>query len=367
MYNRNLIVPWIMGRNRWVMHLLFWLGWAAVLAVFFFHVVQGQVQDRTEFAIYLALHVGTFYLTCYLMAPAVFRARRHVWWRLPLYPAGMLLGLTLLLIAISIGLGGLTLKLPLTDVRHLVIVNFWPVVLPFVPGVVLGFAFYGLRWGVLQCIALHEVREFSYGLSQSLVEPRQSDLFKTMLPHLLLNLMPTLHHIVRVNYSRVEEAFDSATELLKFFARLPSGRCIPAADELRQVRELISLKEIALKQDIHIRWELDERLHELYILPMTILIPIENVLKYAVITQRDNPVMVRIKRDDDGMVELAVVNSVDSASRSRQGGLGMGLSSLRERLELLTEGEFTLQTEANDGRFSLVIRFRDVNCVGSRL
>src|SRR5690606_10516817 len=170
MYNGNLVVPWIMGRNRWVMHLLFWLGWAAVLAVFFFHVVQGQVQDRTEFAIYLALHV---------------------------------------------------------------------------------------RWGVLQYIALHEVREFSYGLSQSLVESRQSDLFKRMLPHLLLNLMPTLHHIVRVNYSRVEEAFDSATELLKFFARLPSGRCIPAADELRQVRELISLKEIALKQDIHIRWELD--------------------------------------------------------------------------------------------------------------
>ena len=357
MYNGNLVVPWILGRNRWVMHVLFWLGWAAVLAVFFFDVVQGQVQDRTEFAIYLALHVGTFYLTCYLMAPAVFKVRRHVWWRLPLF------GLTLLLIAISIGLGGLTLGWPLTDVRHLTIVNFWPVVLPFVPGVVLGFGFYGLRWGVLQYIALHEVREFSDGLAQSLVESRLSDLFKQMLPHLLLNLMPVLRRIVRVNYSRVGEAFDIAAELLKFFARLPPGSRITATDELHQVRELISLKEMALKKDIHIYWDLDEQMDELYIVPMSILIPIENVLKYAVITQRENPVMVRIKRDEGGMVGLTVVNSVDNGSFSRQGGLGMGLRSLRERLELLTDGEFTLQTEANDGRFSLVIRFRDVNYV----
>ena len=252
MFNGGVVTRWVLGKHRWVLHVLFWAGWATMLAVFFFEVALGNIQGWVEFGIYLAMHIGVFYLTAYRIAPAIFKHRRKIWWRLLVYPASTLVGLALLLTLISAVLGGLRINWSPGAVVLVLILNFWPVVLPFVPSVVTGILFYGIRWGVMQFVALREVQEFSDSLMRSLASSRQSELFMRILPHLLLNLMPMLQRIVVINYERFSEAFDKASDLLKFFAGLPPGKRIPAWEELRQVHKLIGIKEIAIGNKINI-------------------------------------------------------------------------------------------------------------------
>src|SRR5690606_38178232 len=228
-------------------------------------------------------------------------------------------------------------------VIRVLVVNFWPVVLPFVPSVVVGLLFYGIRWGMMQHAALRRVQEFSDRISRSLAASRQSELFMRILPHLLFNLLPLLHRIVVRNYSRFGEAFDQVSELLKYFARLPPGTRIPAWEELRQVHKLIKLREMAVGRKINIRWDLDQRLSELTVFPMAIFVPTENALKYAVTNRPDEPVVVRVKRLAE-MVVVETVNEINPDTVGKRNGLGMGLDNLREQLEILTDGEFSLDT-----------------------
>ena len=214
----------------------------------------------------------------------------------------------------------------------------------------------------MQSVALLKVRKFSDGLSQSLAASRQSALFVRVLPHLLFNLLPVLHRIVIVNYDRFGEAFDQTSDMLKFFARLPAGGRIPAWEELRQVHKLIGLRELATGRKINIRWELDDRLSELTVFPMSIFMPVENALKYAITARRETPVVVRIMRYDE-MVVVTIENVVNPHAIGNRVGLGMGLNNLREQLDILTDAQFTLETTEENGRFGVVIRYPEAHTV----
>ena len=328
-----------------------------MLAIFFFDVANGKIKGGVEFAIYMVLHMALFYVTAYRIAPAIFKRHSDAWWRLLLYPALTIVAIALLLTAVSVLLGGLRIYRggEITVLRVLVS-NFWSVALPFVPSLVTGLLFYGIRWGAVQFIAARRVQGFSDSLSRSLASSRQSELFMRVLPHLLLNLIPILRRIVVVNYERFSEALDEASELLKSFARLPPGKRIPAWEELRQTNRLVSLKEMATGHKIHIRWELDERLSELTVFPMTIFIPVENALKYAITDQHSTPIVVRIKQSDDKVI-VETENTINPRMVGKGNGLGMGLKSLSEQLKLLTDADFLLRTWEEDGRFRVTIRF----------
>lgn len=348
--------PWVLGGRRWVLHGVFWLGWATVLAIFFFDVALGHIQGWGEFSIYMTMHIGTFYIVAYGVGPAIFKHRNRMWWRLLLYPVALLVGVAALLIALSVLLGGLTINGSPGRLFRIMVSNFWPVVLPFVPSVVTGLLCYGLRWGVMQQVALRHVQQYSDGLSRSLASSRQSELFTRILPHLLFNLLPILHRIVVLNYKRFDAAFDRIADLLKFFARLPPGVRIAAWEELRQVHALISLKELAIGRKIHVAWDLDERLYELTVFPMAIFVPVENALKYAIITRPDTPVVVRVKRSG-GMVVVETQNRINPEATAEGHGLGMGLDNLREQLAILTDDDFSLAATEGDGRFGVTIQF----------
>src|SRR5699024_1697257 len=119
---------------------------------------------------------------------------------------------------------------------------------------------------------------------------------------------------------------------------------------------LIHIKEMAMGQKINIRWELDNRMSELTIFPMTIFVPAENALKYAITAHADTPVVIRVKGQEE-MVVVEIENTVNPDALGKGNGLGMGLENLRKQLEILTDADFSLDISEKGGRFGVVIRF----------
>ena len=89
---------------------------------------------------------------------------------------------------------------------------------------------------------------------------------------------------------------------------------------------------------------------------MSIFVPVENVLKYAVLARLDAPVVVQVKRQGD-MVVVQTENAIKPDTAGKGSGLGMGLDNLREQLAILTQADFSLDTSKNGDRFWVILKF----------
>ncbi len=346
----------MLGKHRWILHVAFWMGWVLVSDTFFHEFAVGSVRGWVEFVVNILLHIGMFYLIAYGIAPAIFRDRANSWWRLLLYPCLTVLGLMAVVVAIGLWAGGLEFNFGWGLPFRFYIANIKAILMPFFPDMAMGLLFYGVRWGAVQFIALREVKTFSTDLLQSLTVTRQSELMMRVLPHLLLNLLPILERIVSVDYQRFSQAFDKAYGIFRYFAGLPPGARVPSWDEIRQAYELITIKAMALGHEVHIRWELDDRLSQLLILPMSIFALVENVLKYAVLDKSEKSAVIRVGVRD-GMVFIQTENAVREGAKMQGNGLGMGLNNLRAQLANLVDGDFSLEAESRRDRFFVSLTY----------
>lgn len=346
----------MLGKHRWLLHVAFWVGWVMVSDTFFSEFAVGSVRGWVEFAVNILLHVGMFYLMAYGIAPAIFRDREKIWWRLLLYPVLAVLGLMGVVVAIGLWAGGLKFNFGWRLPFRFYIANIKAILMPFFPDMAMGLLFYGVRWGVVQFIALREVKMFSNGLFHSLTVTRQSELMMRVLPHLLLNVLPNLERIIVVDYARFPKAFDKAYGIFRFFAGLPPGVRVPAWEEVQQVYQLIKIKAMALGREIPIQWEFDDGLSDLMILPMSIFGLVENVLKYAVLGKADAQAVVRVLVRD-GMVFIQTENALREGAEREGNGLGMGLKNLQEQLANLLDGDFALEAGTRGDRFFVTLTY----------
>lgn len=177
-------------------------------------------------------------------------------------------------------------------------------------------------------------------LAASLVRAELEALRTRVQPHFLLNALNTVVGLARRNEG--ERAADVAVDLgeLLRFSLVESGDDVPFDAEREIVERYLAIEQARLGDRLVVRWDLDPCMRTTR-LPALLWQPlVENAIRHG-IARRLTPGVLSLSAHCDGPMMRLVVDADGpeaeplSAAAGEFGGLGLGMSTVSRRLQLL--------------------------------
>lgn len=171
-------------------------------------------------------------------------------------------------------------------------------------------------------------------------------------PHFIFN---ALNNIYSLTYSQSEKALESVlklSEMLRYVFYDCSKDTVKLKDEINYVENFISFQRMKSEHEQNIYFEHQEAYPEHTISPMLFIPFIENAFKCSKIEELEHA-WIKIKlATSNGKIFFNIENSVPEKGKP-QGGQGMGISNVRQRLEVLYPQKHSLKIEEKDFIFKV--------------
>jgi sensor histidine kinase YesM len=144
---------------------------------------------------------------------------------------------------------------------------------------------------------------------------------------------------------KVEALTQSLADYLRFSLSKSDDDASPLGDELNALESYLQVEKIRFAENLSYRIDTDEKTRSVSALPHLVQPLLENAIKYGQQTS-PMPLSILIQTQIVGdRLHLTVENTgswVDPSASSRDQGMGMGISNLRRRLQLLYSDQASL-------------------------
>ena len=173
-------------------------------------------------------------------------------------------------------------------------------------------------------------------------------------PHFLFNTLNTGAALV---HQRPEEAERLLLDLSDLFrAALAGPREISLADELSLVRRYLEIEALRFGQRLRVEWQLPEAMPALSVPALSIQPLVENAIRHGVEPAASGGDVSVAVAQRGGMVEIMVGNALPATPVRPTTGHQVGLNSVRARIQAMTQGRGSVETQAKDGRYTAILR-----------
>ena len=164
-----------------------------------------------------------------------------------------------------------------------------------------------------------------------------------MNPHFMFNSLNTLQGLIAIDRDKAKDYLQELSKVLRY--ALDNKEVVTLRKELDFTNSYCHLMQIRYGDSLRIHFDIDERLYEYEILPLSLQILIENAIKHNIISDRQ-PLTI----DVSSSLEAAriLVNNKLQRKIDAEPGSGIGLANLSGRYSLMWGSELEItDTESN--------------------
>lgn len=173
-------------------------------------------------------------------------------------------------------------------------------------------------------------------------------------PHFLFNALSAVM-AVSDNKEKVEELTQSLADYLRFSLRKRNDDYSPLGEELDAMENYLQVEKIRFEEKLQFQIDADEKAR-VFVVPRQLVQPLlENAIKYGQQTS-PMPLSIRIEAQLTGdRLRLTVENTGSWVEPSASSGMGIGMSNLRRRLQLLYGDRASLTHEHSPQRVQSMV------------
>lgn len=171
-------------------------------------------------------------------------------------------------------------------------------------------------------------------------------------PHFLFNTLHTLMALVRRDPQTAEAALEQFGEMLRYVLDVNRAEHedVALADEVEFVRNFFALEKLRLADRLRIVESFDPDTLDCVIPSLTLQPLVENAVKYAVASRVEGgEVKVSSRREGSSLI-LEVSDDGPGVTTVADGGSGVGLRAVRQRLEARYPGKSTFEIRTAPGQ-----------------
>jgi two-component system, LytTR family, sensor histidine kinase AlgZ len=179
-------------------------------------------------------------------------------------------------------------------------------------------------------------------------EARLAALEARIHPHFLFNTLNTVSSLIPTAPARAERLVEQMSALLRFALEAPQKGLVPLYQEMKIVTDYLAIEQARFGQRLQFSLDVDDRLRETRVPPLSVQTLVENCVKYAVDTSRKGAeIQIRVVSDGD-RVRIEVADTGQGFS-SADLPAGHGLDNLGGRLMVLFGDPDSLRVSHRDG------------------
>lgn len=336
-------------RQRWLRHVLFWLGYVSFFAV----IGAGELSLGDAFLaemILLPLKMLTVYVTLYVLIPNLL-LRKYVW-RFT-FSVLILLMFTAFL------------------QRAVMYYVLYPIAYPGMPYGDLVNVSQIIRYGltiltVLLLTSAIKIGEYWYkdqqatrAMAKARLEAELKFLKAQIHPHFLFNTLNNLYALTLQKSDRAPEVVLRLSGLVNYMLYDASAPTASLAKEIETMHNYIALERIRYGHGLEISFDVSGEIGGVLIAPLLLLPFIENSFKHGVSDELSEK-WISINLNVNGPhLTFKVENSRSRRNQETPEPTytgGIGLKNVRRRLELLYTGQYDLKIRDEDHSYLVVLK-----------
>jgi signal transduction histidine kinase len=179
-------------------------------------------------------------------------------------------------------------------------------------------------------------------------------------PHFLFNTLNAVSSsVITGNNDEAESMLARLADFLRLTLAADPEAMIPLEDELATLQAYLEIESVRFRDRLGVEFSCPNELRGALV-PSFVLQPlIENAIKHGV-AQTSRPVTIRLEasRDGDDLVVIVEDDGEPCAQKAAEGveGMGVGLTNVRQRLEVLYGARGVLQAAPRERGFLVLLR-----------
>ena len=331
---------YLFSRQRWVIHVFFWLMILAFYVVFFGRKNNNYLQTFFFVGLLMPVTIGTTYFLNYYLVPRYLMKERYGFFLL--YFIYTLIGSLFIEMMISmltfIVMAGIKIK----DMSPASIDIF------FLLTSLLMVVFFGVA--IKMMLHWRKSKDDYQILMRDKVEAELKFLKVQLNPHFLFNTLNNLYYLTTEKSDKAPQAILQLSEMLDYVMHSSKSVFVPLEKELKQVENYIALELLRYEDRIQIDSLVIGHSENHTIGPMILITLIENAFKHGVMKSTGKS-WIRMKIEcSANKLEVTISNSW----RNKESGNGIGLENLKSQLNhLYPENHFLEVATDKPGEFSV--------------
>lgn len=338
-------LDYLFSRQRWIVHVLFWILILAFYVVFFGRKNSNYLQTFFFVGLLMPVTIGTTYFLNYYLVPSYLMKERYGFFLL--YFIYTLLGSLFMAMMISmltfIVMAGIKIK----DMSPASIDIF------FLLTSLLMVVFFGVAIKML--LHWRRSKDDYQSLMKDKIEAELKFLKVQLNPHFLFNTLNNLYYLTTEKSDKAPQAILQLSEMLDYVMHSSKAVFVPLDKELKQVENYIALELLRYEDRVQVNSNVLGQSENHVIGPMILITLIENAFKHGVMKSVGKSWIKMKVECSTNKLEIEIGNSW----RSRESGNGIGLENLRSQLNHLYPEKYSLRVDTdkpNEFSINLVLK-----------
>lgn len=195
-----------------------------------------------------------------------------------------------------------------------------------------------IRWVIIQI-------KFILRLKKEKTQAELMHLKSQVNPHFFFNTLNNLYGLVELDPAKAQLLILKLSDMMRYSIYEGQNDWVTLADEITYLENYMDLHKMRYHKEITIRFDVDAEDRNIKIMPLLLIIMVENAFKHGVEKLRKGAfVYIRLKATMKH-VDFEIENNFDTEEK---GGVdGIGLNNLKKRLELVYLKKHELEIAGN--------------------
>ncbi|HVF96906.1 MAG TPA: sensor histidine kinase [Flavisolibacter sp.] len=175
-------------------------------------------------------------------------------------------------------------------------------------------------------------------------------------PHFLFNSLNSVYFLIDKKNVQAREALHKFSEMLRYQLYECNDSRIPIEKEIGFLKDYVGLQQLRMADNTVIRFDCKEDVAQFSIEPLLLIPFVENSFKHlSHFTEGSkNEVQINLARQN-GTMHFSVYNTTEQKTTTAESG-GIGLSNVQKRLNLLYPGTHGLAVKEKDGWYGVELQ-----------
>lgn len=174
-------------------------------------------------------------------------------------------------------------------------------------------------------------------------------------PHFLFNTLHNIDALIMDNQEKASKALIKLSDIMRYMLQESLLNYVSLKKELNYIENYISLERLRIKNPDFVKFSINGDYEAIIVAPMLFLPFIENAFKHSIDSDCENG-MIILFNINKNIITFSCDNKYDKTDSEKDNTHGIGLETVKKRLELIYPGKHKLKINKNDSSFNVELK-----------
>ncbi|NDV64314.1 sensor histidine kinase [Bacteroides sp. 224] len=174
-------------------------------------------------------------------------------------------------------------------------------------------------------------------------------------PHFLFNTLNNIDSLIKIDPTKASQSLIKLSDIMRYMLYDSETEQVEMKQELEYMEEYITLEKLRLKNERFLIFEKEGQPDSLKVAPMLFIPFIENAFKHSVDSNIENGIHIKFVFSGK-IIKFTCENKFDNGKVEKDATHGIGLETVRKRLNLLYAKKYRLDITQENGIFKVFLK-----------